>query len=150
MLWSNILFLLCCTIIVTAQSVPPMANDTCSYARLDTTVSQFCYTTLLNRFAYKRLNFTIVTTGSPNTGAALEFEPLTDNRQVDVEVVDDSDGLKAWTSLANSLVDSVLDGGLPYGKVIISVNIIHGGAGVGVACVMDQSSILHVCIRTRA
>ena len=127
-----------------------MANDTCSYTRLDTTVSQFCYTTLLNRFAYKRLNFTIVTTGSPNTGAALEFEPLTDNRQVDVEVVDDSDGLKAWTSLANSFVDGVLDGGLPYGKVIISVNIIYEGAGVGVACVMDQSSILHVCIRTRA
>ena len=154
MLWSNILFLLCCTIIVTAQSVPPMANDTCSYARLNTTVSQFCYTTLLNRFAYKRLNFTIVTTGSPNTGAALEFEPLTDNHQVDrVEVVDDSDGLKAWTSLANSLVDSVLDGGLPYGKVIFCVNIIHGSAGVGVACVMDQSSIsynYYVCIRTRA
>ena len=154
MLWSNILFLSCCTIIVTAQSAPPMANDTCSYARLGTTVSQFCYTTLLNRFAYKRLNFTIVTTGLPNTGAALEFEPLIDNHQVDVEVVDDSDGLKAWASLANSLVDSVLDGGLPYGKVIISVNIIYGGAGRSgcgmcnglkqhIACMYTHTCMIH-------
>ena len=51
-------------------------------------------------------------------GVTLEFEPLPENRQVDVEVVDNSNGLKPWARLSNSFVDSVLSGGLPYGKVI--------------------------------
>ena len=111
MLW--LILLLSFTVL--AQSSPPNA---CHYVTLDSTVSQFCYTTLLSKFAYKRLNFTIVTTGPPNMGVTLEFEPLPENRQVDVEVVDNSNGLKPWARLSNSFVDSVLSGGLPYGKVI--------------------------------
>lgn len=111
MMWLILLL----SFIVMAQSASP---NTCDYSTLDTTVSQFCYTTLPSRFAYKRLNFTIVTTGPPNMGVTLEFEPLPENRKVDdVGVVDNSDGLKPWARLSNSFVDSVFSGGLPYGKV---------------------------------
>ena len=76
---------------------------------------QFCYAYLLNRFPQGGLNF-IVVNGS-NTNVRLEFEPLPENRQVDLEVVDNSDGLKGWSRLANSFVDSVRSGSLPYGRV---------------------------------
>ena len=91
-----------------AQSTPP---NTC-YVTLDTTVPQFCYTSPLNKFPQGGLNFAIIENKSQ-----LEFEPLPENRQVDLEVVDNSDGLKGWSSLANSFVDSVRSGSLPYGRV---------------------------------
>ena len=104
-----VLFLTCCSKFVVAQSTP----NTC-YITLDTTVPEFCYSTLQNRLSRGRLNFTLV--NGTNTNVTLEFEPLPENHQVELEVVDSSDGLKAWANLANSFVDGVRSGSLPYGK----------------------------------
>ena len=108
---SLILFLSCCSNFVSTQFTP---SGTCNVT-LDTTVPQFCYANLEGRFPRGRLNFTIVYESS--SSVTLRFEALPDNRQVNLEVVDDSDGLKGWASLANSFVDSVRGGSLPYGKV---------------------------------
>ena len=97
-----------CSNFAAAQSTP----NTC-YTTLDTTVPEFCYTSLQNRFPQRRLNFTLNVT---STSVTLEFDSLPENRQVNLEVVDNSDGLKAWANLANSFVDSVRSGSLPYGK----------------------------------
>ena len=101
------LLLACCSTFVAAQS------NTC-YFRLDTTVPEFCYATLQNRLPQGRLNFTLV--NGTNRNVTLEFAPLPENHQVELEVVDNSDGLKAWANLANSFVDGVRSGSLPYGK----------------------------------
>ena len=105
-----VLLLACYSTIVVAQRSTP---NTCSFT-LDTTVPEFCYTTLQNRLPQGRLNFTLV--NGTNTSVTLKFEPLPENHQVELEVVDNSDGLKAWANLANSFVDSVRSGSLPYGK----------------------------------
>ena len=55
------------------------------------------------------LNFTLAENGS------IIFASLPPTRQVSVSVNDDSDGLRGWTSIANSFVDSVRSGSLPYG-----------------------------------
>lgn len=75
-----------------------------------TTVPQACRASLERLFSPRRLNFTF-------NGSALIFEPLPENRQVEIEVDDNSDGLEAWANLANSFVDSVRSGSLPYGKL---------------------------------
>ena len=111
MLWL-ILFLSCCSNFVSAQFTP--RPGTCNVT-LDTTVPQFCYTNLERVFPRGRLNFTIVY--ESNSSVTLRFKALPENRQVNLEVVDDSDGLKSWASLANSFVDSVRGGSLPYGTV---------------------------------
>ena len=107
--WVVSTLLVCCSNFVIAQS------NTC-YVTLDTTVPEFCYATLQNRLPQGRLNFTLV--NGINTSVTLEFEPLPENHQVELEVVDNSDGLKAWANLANSFVDSVRSGSLPYGKYL--------------------------------
>ena len=61
------------------------------------------------------LNFTLAENGS------LVFKPLPPSRQVFVEVKSGSNGLKAWANLANSFVDSVRSGGLPYGMCCTNV-----------------------------
>ena len=76
-----------------------------------TTVPQTCRASLERSFAPRRLNFTFL------NGSVLEFEPLPENRQVEIEVDDNSDGLDAWANLANAFVDSVRSGSLPYGKL---------------------------------
>ena len=73
-------------------------------------VPQLCVSSLERRFTSRRLNFTI-------NGSVLTFEPLPENRQVDIEVDDNSDGLESWANLANAFVDSVRSGSLPYGKM---------------------------------
>ena len=73
--------------------------------------AQEAATRLLSRV----LNFTLAENGS------LIFEPLPHARQVNVEVEDESNGLKAWANLANSFVDSVRSGSLPYGNVKCTV-----------------------------
>lgn len=76
------------------------------------TVPQFCYDSLQRRFA-ERLNYTLV------NGSTLALDPLPKNRQVELKVDDNSDGLKGWANLANSVVDGVRSGSLPYGIVQI-------------------------------
>ena len=61
------------------------------------------------RAASKRLNFSLAENGS------ITFTSLPPARIVDIQVTDDSDGLSGWTSIANSFVDSVRSGSLPYG-----------------------------------
>jgi len=65
------------------------------------------------------LNFTLTENGS------LVFKPLPPARQVFVEVKGGSNGLKAWANLANSFVDSVRSGGLPYGMCCTNHACIH-------------------------
>lgn len=108
-----ILFLSCCSNFVPAQFTPGLGS-TCNVT-LDTTVPQFCYASLEGGIPRGRLNFTIVY--ESNSSVSLRFEALPENRQVNLEVVDDSDGLKGWASVANSFVDSVRGGSLPYGKL---------------------------------
>lgn len=60
----------------------------------------------------RALNFTLAENGS------LVLEPLPPARQVSVDVEEKSDGLKPWANLANSFVDSVRTGSLPYGIII--------------------------------
>ena len=55
------------------------------------------------------LNFTLAENGS------IIFASLPPTREVSVSVNDDSDGLRGWTNIANSFVDSVRSGSLPYG-----------------------------------
>ena len=79
----------------------------------DTTVTQFCLSSLGRRFesTKRRLNFTL-------NGSVLVFTPLPENRQVEIKIHDDSDGLEAWANLANAFVDSVTSESLPYdGKI---------------------------------
>ena len=106
------LLLACFSNIVVAES----RRNTC-YVTLDTTVPEFCYTTLQNRFPQRKLNFSLV--NGTNNRVSLEFKPLPENHQVELEVINNSDGLKAWASLANSFVDTVRSGSLPYGILIV-------------------------------
>ena len=85
-------------------------SGTCDIRR-GMTVPQICRASLESSFSPRRLNFTL-------NGSVLEFEPLPENRQVEIEVDDNSDGLDAWANLANSFVDGVRSGSLPYGKFL--------------------------------
>ena len=107
-LWLSTLLVFGSSIVI-AQS----NSGTCDI-RLDrgTTVPQMCRALLEDRFSPRRLNFTFL------NESVLEFEPLPENRQVEIEVDDNSDGLDAWANLANSFVDSVRSGSLPYGKFL--------------------------------
>ena len=91
--------------IVMAQSI----SETCDITlNRDTTVTQFCLSSLERRFSTKgKLNFTL-------NGSVLLFTPLPGNRQVEIKIHDDSDGLEAWANLANAFVDSVASESLPY------------------------------------
>ncbi|XP_065919097.1 prominin-1-A-like [Dysidea avara] len=62
------------------------------------------------------LNFTLAENGS------IIFASLPPTRQVSVSVNDDSDGLRGWTSIANSFVDSVRSGSLPYDIILPVLN----------------------------
>ena len=84
-------------------------SGTCDINR-GTTVPQLCRSSLERLFSPRRLNFTL-------NGSVVEFEQLPENRQVEIEIDDNSDGLDAWANLANAFVDSVRSGSLPYGKV---------------------------------
>ncbi|XP_065919137.1 prominin-1-A-like isoform X2 [Dysidea avara] len=92
--------------------------------------AQEAATRLLSRV----LNFTLAENGS------LIFEPLPHARQVNVEVEDESNGLKAWANLANSFVDSVRSGSLPY-DVIISV--INSSLDSPIECTSGQQHNSH-------
>ena len=63
------------------------------------------------RFASKILNFSLAENGS------ITFTSLPPTRVVNATVNDDSDGLRGWTNIANSFVDSVRSGSLPYGMM---------------------------------
>lgn len=76
-----------------------------------TTVPQLCYSLLRSLYPGRAINFTLT------DESELIFTPLPENRQVEVEVDDNSDGLESWSNLANAFVDSVRSGSLPYGKV---------------------------------
>jgi len=58
------------------------------------------------------LNFTLAENGS------LVLKPLPPTRQVSLEVEDGSGRLKIWSNLANSFVDTVRSGSLPYGTIL--------------------------------
>lgn len=90
-------------------------SGTCYVTPLDTTVTQFCYASLQNN-SQGSLNFTVVN-DSNTSSVTLKFKPLPGIHQVELEAKDDSDGLKGWASLANSFVNSVRSGSLPYGTV---------------------------------
>ena len=63
------------------------------------------------RLVSRVVNFTLTENGS------IIFQPLPPARFVDMN--DESDGLKGWANLANSFVDGVRSGSLPYGKAYI-------------------------------
>jgi len=92
-----------------------LAQDTCDISLGGAeSVPQMCES-LQQRAAdlvQRILNFTLADNGS------IIFERLPPARIVNVEVDDDSDGLKAWANLANAFVDSVRSGSLPYGNVV--------------------------------
>ena len=91
---------------VMAQSI---ISETCDITlNRETTVTQFCLSSLERRFSTKgKLNFTL-------NGSVLLFTPLPGNRQVEIKIHDNSDGLEAWANLANAFVDSVASESLPY------------------------------------
>ena len=100
-LWLSALLVLGCSLVIA---------QVCNVDR-SRTVPQLCVSSLETRFSPRRLNFTIL------NESKLSFEPLPENRQVDIEVDENSDGLESWANLANAFVDSVRSGSLPYGKV---------------------------------
>ena len=105
-LWLSTLLVFCSSLVI-AQSNSRTCDITLNRG---TTVPQFCRASLETIFSPRRLNFTL-------NGSVLEFEQLPENRQVEIEIDDNSDGLQAWANLANSFVDSVRSGSLPYGKL---------------------------------
>lgn len=104
-LWLSTLLLLASSFVI-AQNNAGTCNITLNR---NTTVPQFCYSIVERRFQ-GRPNFTL-------NGSVLVFDPLPENRQVEIEIDDNSDGLEAWSNLANAFVDSVRSGSLPYGKL---------------------------------
>ena len=74
------------------------------------TVPRLCYNFIQNRLndSRRNLNFTLT------NDSELIFAPLPENRQVEIEIDDNSDGLESWSNLANAFVDSVRSGSLPY------------------------------------
>ena len=103
-----------------AQSISETCDITLDDNR-DSTITQFCLSSLERRFSTKgKLNFTL-------NGSVLVFTPLPENRQVEIKIHDDSDGLEAWANLANAFVDSLSSESLPYeGKY--SYACMHGHA----------------------
>ena len=99
-------------------SISPSVSETCDITlddNRDTTVTQFCLSSLERRFSTKgKLNFTL-------NGSVLVFTRLPENHQVEIKIRDDSDGLEAWANLANAFVDSVASESLPYdGKMLMA------------------------------
>ena len=93
---------------IIAQSIPAETCDVTLDGNRDTTVTQFCLSSLERRFSTKgKLNFTL-------NGSILVFTPLPENRQVEIRIRDGSDGLEAWANLANAFVDSIASESLPY------------------------------------
>ena len=93
---------------IIAQSIPAETCDVTLDDNRETTVTQFCLSSLEKRFSTKgKLNFTL-------NGSVLLFTPLPENRQVEIKIHDDSDGLEAWANLANAFVDSIASESLPY------------------------------------
>ena len=88
------------------RSIPEIC-DVIPEDEADSGVTQFCLTSLERQFS--PLNFSF-------NGSLLVFTPLPDNRQVEIKIQDDSDGLEAWANLANAFVDSLTSESLPYGK----------------------------------
>ena len=77
-------------------------------------VPELCLTTQETavRLHSQVLNFTLAENGS------LVLKPLPATRQVNLEVEDGSGRLKTWSNLANSFVDTVRSGSLPYGTIL--------------------------------
>ena len=102
------------TLLVFGSSLVIAQSSGSCDSRLDrgTTVPQFCYALLQSLYPGRAINFTLT------DESELIFTPLPENRQVEVEVDDNSDGLESWSNLANAFVDSVRSGSLPYGKVL--------------------------------
>lgn len=107
----KVLWLLTLLVLGSSLVVAQSNSGTCD-SRLDrgTTVPQFCYQLVQSQFNQRQLNFSLV------NDSELVFTPLPENRQIDVEIDDNSDGLESWSNLANAFVDSVRSGSLPYGK----------------------------------
>ena len=77
----------------------------------DSTVPGLCYRLVEYQLANdsrRNLNFSLT------NDSELIFEPLPENRQVEIEIDDNSDGLESWSNLANAFVDGVRSGSLPY------------------------------------
>jgi len=101
------------TLLLFVSSVTAQTNSTDCNITLDRddTVPQLCYAYIQAQFRGRKLNFTV-------TNEMLNFEPLPENRQVAIQIDENSDGLEAWANLANAFVDSVRSGSLPYGNVV--------------------------------
>ena len=84
-----------------------------SYAGQDLSVPELCLSTqeAAARLLTRVVNFSLAENGS------LIFKPLPPTQEVSVQVEDSSDRLKIWSNLANSFVDTVRSGSLPYGTV---------------------------------
>lgn len=105
------------TLLVFGSSVVIAQNnaENCNIT-LDTTVPRSCLAFVKEKLG-RRPNFDLT------NDSELEFNPLPENRQVEIEIDDNSDGLEAWADLANSFVDSVRSGSLPYGKIVLHTTI---------------------------
>ena len=108
-LWLSTLF-----VAFDSSSVAQNNSGTCEITMdRGTTVPQFCLSSLGGGPALEGpfslqinwLNFTL-------NGSALVFTPLPEDRQNEVEEIENS---KSWADLANILVDSIGSGSLPYG-----------------------------------
>ena len=101
-LWLSTLF-----VAFGSSSVAQNDSGTCEITMdRGTIVPQFCRSSLGGGPAFfPQLNFTL-------NGSVLAFTPLPENRQNEVEEIDDS---KTWADLANIFVDSIGSESLPYG-----------------------------------
>ena len=86
-----------------------------SYAGQRLSVPELCLSAqeAAARLLTRVVNFSLAENGS------LIFKPLPPTRQVNVQVEDGSDRLKTWSILANSFIDTVRSGSLPYGTVYL-------------------------------
>lgn len=102
-LWLSTLLVIGSTLVIAQGN-----SGTCDI-RLDRglTVPRLCYNIVQNELG-RNLNFTLT------NDSELIFAPLPENRQVEIEIDDNSDGLESWSNLANAFVDSVRSGSLPY------------------------------------
>jgi len=85
------------------------------YAGQDLSVPELCLSAqeAAARLLTRAVNFSLADNGS------LIFKPLPPTRQVSVQVEDGSGRLKTWSNLANSFIDTVRSGSLPYGTVYL-------------------------------
>ncbi|XP_065919096.1 prominin-1-like isoform X2 [Dysidea avara] len=84
------------------------------------------------RLVSRIVNFTLAENGS------VIFQPLPPARVVSVEVNGESGGLKGWANLANSFVDGVRSGSLPYDVILPVLNSSVDSPIATASCVSTQ------------